>query len=308
VWFGGGITMLSITGSLEKNTAGSYESCEDLVRDTSRRLAQQGITMYPFDARGMEVEVGTSREVRRAPNRSKGLTDPLERMKANAAISADTKSAMYTFAHITGGRFYWNTNDVGRAVDEIVADSEGTYSLGFYADGEPDDKWHNLNVRVTRKGVKLQHREGYMSAMPQSPLDWTEDKWRTAVYNPIGSTAVQLDARLQFDDSNTVSMTMQISTDDLHFRQVDGQSFAAVDVAIVDKLPTAQVRMQRNPKEIPYPTGEFAEVGVADLSHTWELTPGASAVRLIVRDRFTGRYGVLDVPVKDIPHVQSATP
>jgi len=112
-------------------------------------------------------------------------------------------------------------------------------------------------------------------------------------------------ARLQFDggaDTTTVRMVMQISTDDLHFRQVDGQSSAALDVAIVGKLPTAQFKMQRVQREIPYPTDEYAEMGVTDIRHTWELTPGASTVRLIVRDRLTGRYGSLDVPVKDIPH------
>jgi hypothetical protein len=43
---------------------------------------------------------------------------------------------------------------------------------------------------------------------------------------------------------------------------------------------------------------------VVDVRHTWELTPDASTVRLIVRDRLTGRYGTLDVPVTDIPHPQ----
>jgi hypothetical protein len=120
---------------------------------------------------------------------------------------------------------------------------------------------------------------------------------------------VQLDARVQFDggaDAKTVSIVMQISTDDLHFRQVDGQSSAALDIAVVGKLPTAQFKMQRVQREIPFPQGDAAEVGVAVVSHAWELTPGASTVRLIVRDRLTGRYGSLDVPGKDIPHAQPA--
>jgi VWFA-related protein len=166
VWFGSGISMLSIVGSLERGIPGSNRSYEDLVRDTSRRLAQQGITMYMFDARGMQVQSNMSVERGRAVGTSLGEANPHERLQANATISADTTPAMAMFANLTGGRFYWNTNDLGRAVDEIVADSEGTYSLGFYAEGEPDDKWHNLNVSVTRKGVKLKHRDGYLSAAP----------------------------------------------------------------------------------------------------------------------------------------------
>ena len=94
---------------------------------------------------------------------------------------------------------------------------------------------------------------------------------------------------------------MLIVTDDLHFRQADGQSSAAADVVIVDKLPNAQFEMQRDSREIPLPQGEARELGVVHVRHTWELTPGASTVRLIVLDRLTGRYGTLDVPVKDIP-------
>jgi hypothetical protein len=30
---------------------------------------------------------------------------------------------------------------------------------------------------------------------------------------------------------------------------------------------------------------------------TWPLNPGTSAVRAVVRDRFTGRYGTLDLPL-----------
>jgi len=323
VWFGSGVQMLSITGSLEFNTPGGIRSHADLVRNTSRRLAQQGITMYMFDARGMQVQADMSVERRRIDPSSGGGISRYERLKTNATISADPVPAMAMFAGITGGRFFWNTNNVGRAVDTIAADSQGAYSLGFYADGEPDDKWHGLDVRVTRKGVKLKHRKGYLSAAPpDTPMDWTDGQWRAAVYNPVGSTAVRLDARLQFvggeaasaasgsggADAKTVSTILQIVADDLHFRQFDGQSAAAVEVAIVDKLPNAQFQMQRDPREIPFPEGEAGELGVVDVSHSWELTPGASTVRLIVLDRLTGRYGTLDVPVSDIPHQPHSNP
>lgn len=308
VWFGAGVTMLSITGSLEFDNPGGSRSHEELVRKTSQRLAQQGITMYMFDARGMQSQADLSVERMRVEPTNVGQINPYERVLANSTISADPVPAMAMFADITGGRYYTNTNDMGRAVAEIAADSQGAYSLGFYADGEPDGKWHGLDVRVSRKGVKLQYRDGYLSAAPpDAPLDWTDDQWRSAVYNPVGSTAVRLDARLRFDgaaDARTLTMTLQVVADDLQFRQVDGQSSAAVEMAIVDKLPNAQFRMQRDSREIPFPEGEAGEIGVVHVRHAWELTPGASAVRLIVRDRLSGRYGTLDAPVKDIPHAE----
>ena len=62
MWFGNGISIMSITGSLEKNTVGGSTSYEELVRDAARRLAQQGVTMYMFDARGLQADVNFSAE------------------------------------------------------------------------------------------------------------------------------------------------------------------------------------------------------------------------------------------------------
>ena len=297
VWFGSGVTMLSIN-------AGGIRSQQDLVRDASRRLAQQGITLYMFDARGMQVQADMSVERRRVDPSGVGQISPHERLKDEAVISANTVSAMDKFADITGGRVFWNTNDVGRAVDEISADTRGAYSLGFYSDGGPDDKWRNLKVRVSRKGVKLHHRNGYAMPVQEAPHEWTDEQWRAAVYNPVGSTAVRLDVRLAVDGGDgtqSVGMILQIATDDLRFRQVGDRRSAALDLAVVDKLRDGRFHMQHASREIPFPSGEAAEVGVVQVRHDWALTPGAVVVRLIARDRLTGRYGSLDAPVDDIP-------
>ena len=114
---------------------------------------------------------------------------------------------------------------------------------------------------------------------------------------------MQLDARLQFDaDDSTLSMVLEISTDDLHFRQLDGQSFAAVDLAIEEQIVECAIPHAAQSARDSLSPGEYAEIGVVDISHRWELKPGAATIRLIVRDRLTNRYGTLDVPVKDIPH------
>jgi hypothetical protein len=42
-------------------------------------------------------------------------------------------------------------------------DQRATYSVGFYAAGEPDNKWHGVQVKTKRRGVRLTYREGYLS-------------------------------------------------------------------------------------------------------------------------------------------------
>jgi hypothetical protein len=34
---------------------------------------------------------------------------------------------------------------------------------------------------------------------------------------------------------------------------------------------------------------------------SWKLKPGTDTIRIVVRDRHTGRYGTVDLSVKQIP-------
>jgi VWFA-related protein len=156
VWISGGISMLTVSPH------GGVKSYENLVRDTSRRLAQQGITLYMVDSRGLRPYAAAAPlGPRRAP-RGSGQEDPFERFRRDSEISNDPLSAMYKIANVTGGRVFWDTNDMAKGMKAVASDSMGTYSLGFYADAETGDTWRDLNVDVKRKGVKVLHRSGYL--------------------------------------------------------------------------------------------------------------------------------------------------
>jgi hypothetical protein len=48
----------------------------------------------------------------------------------------------------------------------------------------------------------------------------------------------------------------------------------------------------------------FVRAPVLRYTDRWKLRPGTTMIRVIVRDRSSGRYGTLDVPVKHIPAVK----
>ncbi len=344
VWISGGISMLSVTGQIGFGGRGQIKSIENSVRDTSRRLAHQGVTLYMVDARGLR---GYDPTASPSGQPGRGQMGPFARLEQAAELSADPLPAMYKMARITGGRVFWNTNDMAAGIKAVASDTKGTYSLGFYVDGEAPaskdaDEWRDLKVEVKRKGVKLQHRQGYLAEPPAAaPLDWTEEQWQSAIYNPIGSTGLRLDAVIRhgtlaelsamgMDPRNTTGaatavksetappeaagsdsdtgeeramLMLQIVADDLVFRPNGNRPAAQVDVAIVEKLPDGNYRMQQEPLTLPRPANNATNPPVVSFRHMWELVPEASTIRLIVRDRFTGRYGTLDLPVKSIPGI-----
>ncbi|RPI20078.1 MAG: VWA domain-containing protein [Acidobacteriales bacterium] len=294
VWISGGISILSITSAV------GIKSYEPLVRGTSERLANQGITMYLVDKRGLYGRPGTSAETGRAPTSEIGRLGggPFQRQQELARKSSDPLPAMMLMAEVTGGRVVMNTNDLSQGMKAAVADLRGSYSLGFYALGEPDGKWHKLNVRVKRRGVKLVHRQGYVSETPaaQSP-DWPAEQWNAAMYNPLGSTALHLDARCErAPGDGTLSVSLSIPAEDLHFRKVGDQLVADLDIGIGEKTAAGVLGLwQEKATAIGDPAGSVR------YRKSWKVNPAASTIRLIVRDRLTGRFGTLEVAVRNIP-------
>ena len=78
---------------------------------------------------------------------------------------------MEELAARTGGRAFFNTNDIAGAVRTAVADSTVTYTLGFYPQNDKfNNSFHNLKVKLTDfPHLELRYRKGYvdLSTPPQ---------------------------------------------------------------------------------------------------------------------------------------------
>jgi len=73
--------------------------------------------------------------------------------------SLDTLRAL---ADNTDGRAIINRNDLAAGMKQIIADSSGYYLLGYNSSEAPTDgKFHEIKVRVNRRGVDVRARKGY---------------------------------------------------------------------------------------------------------------------------------------------------
>jgi hypothetical protein len=62
----------------------------------------------------------------------------------------------------TGGRAVVNTNGLADGLQQVVADASAYYLLGYTPTRQTDDgKFHEIEVKVRRKGVRLLARKGY---------------------------------------------------------------------------------------------------------------------------------------------------
>jgi hypothetical protein len=294
VWISGG-TPSTFAGARDP-WASSYVPA---IRSLAERLATAGIAMYPVVATGITpVDLGTA-SVGRGSSTGQAVSDVMSNLNPKAnMVDLRLLAGMDVLAEMTGGRVSKNTNDLTMGVKVAADDMRGTYSVGFYVPEAPDNRWHDFKVATSRAGVKLLYRRGYLSmAPPKPPRDWGAEEWDSAVRDPIGSTSLHLDVRAGIA-GNTLSLLVQIPSQDLYFRPVGGQFSSEIDLGLAERGTVGWSRVRSNRATLTLQNQVDRLDTVVRLVKNWDLSPGTSAARVVVRDRFTGRYGVLDMPLE----------
>ena len=253
-----------------------YGTHTDEVTSTSQELATGNVAVYPVDAQGVPPYRGNPRQ----QGRIEGTREVI--------------------ASITGGRVTRNNNDLAGAVMATAEDIRGTYSLGYYVVNSPDNRWHRLSVKVSRPGVTVRHRQGYLaSESVNQASDWPHERWNDLAYRPLISTAIRIDVR-PVREAARLNVAVDVVIDDLQFRPVDGGSVADVEIALVEKTSKGPTNVRVQSAGIQLPTGA-AVPAVAPFSATFPLNAQTTSVRVIVRDRASGKLGSLDLPLDKLP-------
>jgi VWFA-related protein len=283
---------------------------ENAIRNVARRMATQGITIYPAEAFGIRPREMKFDQHTQGSGSGTGSTVSSRAAAALAAVvntddvETDQRrlpSAMEMLAKVTGGRTVRNTNDLTAGMKQASSDLRGAYSVGFYVPQNPDNDWHTFHVRVSRPGVKVIHREGYLGIPAHQPAEWQDEDWRAAANNPLGSTAIRLDARCTLL-SDLLNTLIRVPADDLQVRRINSAPVTELEVGLAEKTPQGLLGIRHEQM-----TFQIQESQMGDLSQVtvripkdWSLRPTASLVRLVVRDRFTDRYGTIDLALKDL--------
>ena len=239
VWISGGIPVL--TQGAQDRWVTSYAS---QVRGLGQRLATQGVTVYPVRATGLQV--GFLDTSSTAPGSSKGSPESAQLRPMTRESEMRIWGTMDMLAEVTGGRAFRNTNDLTAGVSAAANDMRGSYSVGFYVPDNSDTRWHGFDVRVSRPGVHVLHRKGYMALAPvQQPVNWVESEWQAAMQNPLGSTAIRLDARADAVPYG-LNVLIQIAADDLYYKRVNGQPVTDLEIGFGERNAKQWTRVRRD--------------------------------------------------------------
>ena len=206
-------------------------------------------------------------------------------------------TAMSSMAQRTGGKTFFNRNDIDFGVRTSLDDGSTYYTLEYYPQSRKwDGKFRRIQVKVERPGVKLHYREGYYGLGPMRESDSMIER---DFSNALGSfspslTAVLFQAAVAPPVQNKVVVTFGIDAHTLQFDHLgDGHFHAVVDCvawAYPEKGEPVRAEGNVNANLEPQVYQQIMQ-SYFPCKRTLELKPGRYTLRLAVLDRTSGLIG-----------------
>ncbi len=224
---------------------------------------------------------------------------------SNASETAmNSHSTMNSVAEQTGGKAFYNTNDLNRAIRDSMEDGSTYYTLGYYPENKDwDGRFRRIAVKVNRPGVKLHYRQGFYAVEPkeyakQDPKILAIDMGSALdINNPI-STALPFQAIVlppSAQNGNKIQINFGVDAHAIGFElKADGLQHAAVDCGVRAYSKAGEsIKLQGNTFNAALAPEQYQRVmkAIFPCNQTLELPPGEYLLRLAVRDTNNGLIG-----------------
>jgi VWFA-related protein len=280
------------------------------VQKAGRALTAANIAIYPVDARGLIAgDLGNQAQ---EPNPFGGSAIARQQLRASrssgplAMADPETFVTMDLLAGETGGKAYYNTNDLLESVRKAIDDSRVTYELGYYPEGVNwNGSYHTIKVEVNRPDARVRSREGYY-ALPEpklTPQDRKELIANTAA-SPLDATQIGVIANVtgySLAGGRTIDLAIAINPREFRFEERDGKWSDDVDGVYVELDGTGQiVHVLDETYKLSFADARYHDLMNEGIRYPKKVPIAEKAVqlRVIIRDGATGKIGDTTVPLK----------
>ena len=333
IWFSGSFP---ITIDPDPNLPRSVRNMEEYgteIRRVSALLTAARAAVYPVDARGLMTSTTTNVNYRPSGNLMKN-SDPVN--KDNTTFLNQTASehtSMQTIAEETGGKAFFNSNDLKAAVESAIEDGSSYYTIGYMpAALKLDGSFRRIKVTVDHGGDKLAYRDGYYAEPGYGPGSGAQNPEGSKLITSAilegapPSTQIYLEARVlpstdaQFKDvalptdpAGQMAATIKgpphlyvvdLSVDPrgISFSDAaDGGRAAKIEFLLVGyDADGNRVNYQDQPLEVTLKPKQFESIMANGLHARMflDLPAGPGSLRIAVQDLNARRVGSLEVPLR----------
>ena len=303
------------------------------MQDAIAAAARANVNIFTVDPRGLVGMTSEYIELNQsnADLFNLGSRDPRAGMQPQTALLAEmrlTQDSLRTLSEETGGLASIDTNSFSTAFNRIVDANSQYYMLGYYPPNHPrDGKFHKIEVRVTRPGLRVVARRGYASPRARTVSsrerdarereriartkggDQTSSELRVMLDSPIQQSGLILQVQgapfKNTQRSASVALAIEIDGGRLQFAPQKDTGILANTVELslfginAQGKPLQGVRTALELTLRPETHTRVKQYGLRANSRL-DLPPGRYQVRVGVRESGAGEMGTvfydLDVP------------
>ncbi len=296
IWATGGFPFLMDSPSA---VPGGYLSA--LYERAMAALNDAQVSIYPVDVRGLvNPTVGVADMSRREP-----VMGPVraERDVKRSWLQGSTIDTLKEFAAMTGGKAYYNSNDIATGFKRAVEDSRSYYLIGYYLDTHNTKSgWRKLQVKVGRKDTEVRARTGFLvTNATMNPELSQEADLGLALLSPFDSTGIPLSVQwagtAADGDKKKIAFALHLPA--------TGVTIAGENNAFNVDFMAQAVKTGVPPSNVGSTAkGTFTADALTKVKaegifykNAFHLPPGDYQVKFVVRDNLSGRVGSVSAPL-----------
>jgi len=265
--------------------------------------AKANLAIYAVDARGLMADPPGAAASSAGP-RGTTLYNGGFYNNQRATIN-DSQETLYTLAADTGGKAYFDSNDLAGEIVQAQQAMRSYYLLGYYSTNQAlDGKYRRISVKLnTKLAAKLEHRPGYYADKVWGKLNGQEKEQQLKEALSAGNPDTDLPLALQIDyfrisaTSYFVPVSIKIPGSVVALAAKGGAAITQFDFAgqIQDEQHAVVGNVRDNIK-IRLDQGNAAKAGHKSFQYDagFTLEPGKYRMKFVVRENITGKMGTFE--------------
>ncbi len=275
------------------------------LRSATDAATQANMAIYTVDARGL-LALPPGGHAGQGGQKSKGLYSgqAYARQFSGFASSQETLS---TLAEDTGGRAFFDSNDLSPVFQRVQEDTRTYYVLGYYSSNtKRDGKFRQIKVTVNVPGVRLKHRSGYFASKSFGALSKTdrESQLQEAMLSerPFSELPFVIEANYFRVDAKRlfVPVSLKLPGSDVPFFKKGEKEQAEFDfIGEVRGPKNESVSAVRDTIRIKLSDENYQQVASSTIQYQsgFYLEPGQYRMKFLVRENQTGKLGTFELPL-----------
>ena len=289
----------------------------DDYRSTWQALSDANIALYPVDMHGLMTNMPDATYQAKTGGNSQAALGKIHNQKQER--SEDNINTMTTFANETGGKAFYNDNDLVTGFKQAVNDTRSSYMLGYYLPADATLGWHKLHVDVDRSAAHTRARTGFLvkKVDPAHPDPGGKDPAsldvNLAMESPMNFTAIPITVHWVDNGQvptatatgalvakRKVAFQITLPPHAATLEETDGQHKVSLNFVALARTPQgddAADFVKKIDGNLKPEVARQLDMGGIKFDSTVTLAPGYYNVRFIVRDNLSGSIGSVTAPL-----------